>query len=399
MRLLILFMTLLLPVVAISDPVVTNVSGTFETGESVDITGADLGVKGVPAPYKYDDFDDGVQGEELTPGDPPWRLQAYVNDVAYMPEFRPRYSDGFGNEDGTILRYTGDLSSWQQFGYIMWEGNQYYMSKSLLTIRDDDWDMNKFYCFGHCYLDSMPVGDDWYGSIGSRNFKIFSIRHTDFDDEKPKTRWDVYPKGGLPPPKSGHETGHMYIEDCGEGDTVRHNNWGTGMPSVDQWIALEYWFDDGTRGEADGLQQIHIDNVLDVENSGLMFTGTCQPHFFALTCPYYNNDYGGYAPGHAFWSEIYIDSTQARVMIGNASTRSASDHREIQIPTAWEDNSITIDFKQGSFDPEDEFYLYVIDRNGNWSNGAGPYEIAGEGGEPPSSVTPIDTLRATNYNP
>ena len=47
----------------------------------------------------------------------------------------------------------------------------------------------------------------------------------------------------------------------------------------------------------------------------------------------------------------------------------AVGHREIQIPTAWSDNSITIKINQGSFQAGDTAYLFVVDEEGNVSYG------------------------------
>ena len=49
----------------------------------------------------------------------------------------------------------------------------------------------------------------------------------------------------------------------------------------------------------------------------------------------------GIGDSYAYWDDVYIDTTQARVEIGDAPTYAASRHREIQLPTAWSDSSIT----------------------------------------------------------
>jgi hypothetical protein len=66
-----------------------------------------------------------------------------------------------------------------------------------------------------------------------------------------------------------------------------------------------------------------------------------------------------------YWDEIYIDSTQARVEVGNASTWSGCTQREIQIPSAWSSSSITITSNKGSFGSFSGKYLYVVDSSGN----------------------------------
>lgn len=70
-----------------------------------------------------------------------------------------------------------------------------------------------------------------------------------------------------------------------------------------------------------------------------------------------------------YFDDVYIDYTPARIVLGNASTFDSSTHRELQIPTYWGNNSIEFSVNTGSFQPGDKAYIYVIDSNGNPSNG------------------------------
>ena len=78
--------------------------------------------------------------------------------------------------------------------------------------------------------------------------------------------------------------------------------------------------------------------------------------------------------------DIYIDLTRARVEIGNGSTWASTTHREIQIPSAWSNTSITITLNQGSLANFNNAYLYVIDADGNVNtNGYLLSEVGGGG--------------------
>ena len=77
--------------------------------------------------------------------------------------------------------------------------------------------------------------------------------------------------------------------------------------------------------------------------------------------------------------DIYLDSTQARVEIGDNSSWDNCTHREIQIPTAWSSDLISITANQGSFSEGDTAYLFVVDENGNISDG---YQITIGSGAP-----------------
>lgn len=84
----------------------------------------------------------------------------------------------------------------------------------------------------------------------------------------------------------------------------------------------------------------------------------------------YNQLIGGYARDRAssnwrYFSDIYLDYSRARVIIGNASSYANSTIREVQIPSAWSDNSISLQVNQGAFSNGQTAYLYIVDSNGN----------------------------------
>ena len=99
--------------------------------------------------------------------------------------------------------------------------------------------------------------------------------------------------------------------------------------------------------------------------------------------------------GFLGFDDVYFDNTRARVEIGNVSSWEACTHREIQLPTAWSDNSITITVNQSSFKDGDTAYLFVVDADGNVSNGY-PITIGGGGGEPQDNPPSVSITNPTN---
>jgi hypothetical protein len=82
-----------------------------------------------------------------------------------------------------------------------------------------------------------------------------------------------------------------------------------------------------------------------------------------------------------YLDDVYFDTTQARVEVGNNAIWASCTRREIQIPTAWAAGEITITVNQSSFSTGTA-YLFVVDADGVVSDG---YEItlgssAGGGG-------------------
>ena len=64
-----------------------------------------------------------------------------------------------------------------------------------------------------------------------------------------------------------------------------------------------------------------------------------------------------------YYDDIYIDSTLARVEIGNSTNYYSSTHRELQIPVSWNNTTITVELNQGSFQAGQEVYLFVINEH------------------------------------
>lgn len=69
------------------------------------------------------------------------------------------------------------------------------------------------------------------------------------------------------------------------------------------------------------------------------------------------------------FDDYYTSWTQARVVIGDASTLSACTNIEIQVPTVWSTTSVATSFNQGSFSNGETAYVFVIDSDGVASTG------------------------------
>ena len=97
-----------------------------------------------------------------------------------------------------------------------------------------------------------------------------------------------------------------------------------------------------------------------------------------LKRPFFLGFYNAFGPGggeptndpnHYYIDDIYAVPTLARVEIGNASVYGSCSHREIQIPTAWSNTSITCIFNKGTFVTGQTAYLFVVDPTGLASAG------------------------------
>ena len=84
------------------------------------------------------------------------------------------------------------------------------------------------------------------------------------------------------------------------------------------------------------------------------------------------------------FDDFYVDYTWSRVELCNSPTWSSCSVREIQIPTAWSDSSISVQLNKGSFSNGQTGYLFVVDASGTASGG---YPITIGGGS--SSALPV----------
>jgi hypothetical protein len=90
-----------------------------------------------------------------------------------------------------------------------------------------------------------------------------------------------------------------------------------------------------------------------------------------------------------YFTDIYIDTSLARVVLANHPTLPQATLVETQIPQAWSDGSITVQANLGRFTNGQKAYLFVVDAAGNASKG---YPIAvndsGSSSQPPASSRP-----------
>jgi hypothetical protein len=83
---------------------------------------------------------------------------------------------------------------------------------------------------------------------------------------------------------------------------------------------------------------------------------------------YSSNEDNNGTPNLAFsdihLDNVYVDSTRARVEIGNAATWAACTRREVQPSTAWASGAITATYQKGALSSGANNWVYVINAAG-----------------------------------
>jgi hypothetical protein len=152
--------------------------------------------------------------------------------------------------------------------------------------------------------------------------------------------------------------------------------------------------------QADGTMKLWIDGVL-VDNTTTLITNASADGAAVNKRPYNLGFYDSWPPSDspdpemfAYYSDIYVDNTWARVEIGNASTYDACTRRETQVPTGWTDSSLILQVNQGAFLSGQSVYLYVVDANGQVNSNGFPVVIdAGHPEEPISAPSGLHIVK------
>lgn len=85
-------------------------------------------------------------------------------------------------------------------------------------------------------------------------------------------------------------------------------------------------------------------------------------------------------------SDIYVDSSLQRVVIGNAPRYDDVTHKELQRPMVWKNNEIEIALYFGSLEVQEGLFLYVIDKEGRANSEGFPLCAGDSCPVPPSKI-------------
>jgi hypothetical protein len=166
------------------------------------------------------------------------------------------------------------------------------------------------------------------------------------------------------------------------------NYWDGSHYSDRQWLHIQLEYQESGVNVANGSVHHSVNSALAGLNSSTVKTRTCNHSMSEIRIGhYFAQDAGAGCPTNGgadvYVDDVYLDTTWSRVEIGDQPTYSASSHREIQLPTAWSANSISIKVSRGSFTPGQTVYVYVFDASGRVNPNGLPVIISGGSGVAP----------------
>lgn len=296
-------------------PSISTASGSFSQGSTVTIGGSGFGSKGGTDPNRpliWADFENSINPTNL----------------------------------GVVLDWSGISNLSLHTG-----GPQHGLSTQNIVGTYDPSQMAHNFQLNRSYTSKIYLyGKRYYNFARPANLKVFRLWAN-------KQGWDLV--------ASNHGSGLFLNEGCAlDPDAYQGFSW-----IQNTWNIEEFRVDIGTvdncSGNAGNALYEWVRNGTRLQFDSTMTNGTTQGATYGRLIVLDNfTDTPPPTGSRVYMDDLYVDDTWAHVMIGNASTLAASTQREIQIPSAWSNTSITIRVNRGSFGSLDNAYLYVIDANG-----------------------------------
>ncbi|APR76870.1 Hypothetical protein A7982_02217 [Minicystis rosea] len=128
-----------------------------------------------------------------------------------------------------------------------------------------------------------------------------------------------------------------------------------------EWTYIEVYYRLNTIGQADGVQQISMNNRLYTDGHDRQIKTQSFEHLeYLMPFPGVADDTGSWT-GEV--SRVYADNTRARVFLGNASTLAACTGRFMLAPSAWSGSAITASGATNI--PSGYRWVYVVNDDGD----------------------------------
>jgi hypothetical protein len=300
-------------------PAISGVTGTVSPGATLQITGSGFGTKPTAAPMLWDDFENGAVG-------------AAIENVAARVG---RWDSNDGTKFVTYSNrspYAGSKSSSHDF--VSWWGTSLAKNVTFSRLYMDFWVRAKL------------------TDIKSHNWKV----------------WRLYGNNDNLQLNSVYYCNSQAVSVVDVG-SIGQNYWQGETYNDGEWLHVQLLYQESTPGGQDGTV-IHTVNskVLGIASSSVP-TRTVNASMNQIRIGHYWGTEGlagacaPSAPAQVYVDNVYLDTSWARVEIGNAGTYAQSTVREVQVPSRWSDGSVEIAANLGRFAAGQKVYLYVFDAN------------------------------------
>ena len=310
---------------------VTSVTGALTHGEAVTIVGDRFGTKETVTPVAWDDMESGAFSDD-------WD---YTGDLGIDNEHRHPNSMWCG-----ALNMQGSLGESANKGYFRAGQDS-----------PNPW----FAQFWFKMNSNFNWGTSTYGN-GDENLacvKFFRMWSTGSTSENVHLNAEGY--------GDALNLSVEYIDTEGEG---RFQRWFMGQWTKDTWHCIQVEFLDSDQGVGNGECRMWFDGRKVLDQTNLVTREASAAYKRPAILGFYDawSD-DGTDRDDFYIDDAYVDDSWSRVELGDNFLYEECTHRELQVATAWAEDSIEFSFNQGSFESGDAAYIFVTDGDGNVSPG------------------------------
>ena len=330
-------------------PTISSVDGSISQNQSVTISGSGLGSKAQPSPLLWDTFEVGTgkitNGKAATIGT--WNSEGTTYDAEYSST-----SPHSGSRSAYVPQKVGD-------------GISHRLRK---TAPSD---------YSTLYLDFW-MNMSLVNGVYSENWKPWNI-NSYYGNDKLEMIFNYY----------NNNSGHFIFYDYSKG-TLPSSSWPSDYAVNNEWKHYQLQFRESSPSASDGHVSYWVNGKSYYQSNAAMTRASSKTRNQVDIGNLWQNANGN-GGGRVYVDNVYIDTSWARVELGNAATYAGSTHREIQVASSWTDKGITVTVNTGSFAANQNVYLYVVDANGNVNTTGYPVAIGGNAVGNTTPPPPTDT--------
>lgn len=330
---------------ALAAPSITGVSDSFTHGQSVTISGSGFGIKSQASPVVWDD----CQGDD--PLDLWDRIYNRDSGADYILDYRTPSEVGRGVS-------TAHNHANKYMAGCFYPGGTPYLGSNVGVWKERSGVTGANFMYISWYERLDPLWSWDLGTIADNNFKIVRLAR---DNGENAIFYFENNTGGYAFFNGFHLT-----------DFVTGNGRYHDYPIIDfrnEWIKFEL----EAKIDNSGYVKVWANGILAMDYSDdFLYSENAMSYIIMLGS--YARDTGADTQWK-YYNDIYLDYTHQKVLIGNASSLpECTTFREVQIPSAWSDDSITVTVNEGSA-PHDTAYLFVFDETGTANEEGYPITI------------------------
>lgn len=329
------------------EPVVSQVSGTVAHGLEITIIGSAFGTKSKASPRYFNTLETDAVGELpseiLNTSSTGGRVSAANERIPGRPGIQFEYSC-IAPEDGR------NCESWSRDYYDFGPEGFTKLFMSYWLYLEKFKTTNTLWQWKHIQFGSASQG---YMCAGGENQSSGGIGHFWEGDQTP--RW--------------FGSTHFYYDGCTVGgrDSLRNDEltflW-------DRWQRIDWQIKSSSSGGvADGsllltrVGTLPVSEIVDgITNDGndsvWRYIGFGQGITNVRAA---NGGAGSTVNLRVYYGDLYIDTSWARVELGDKPVYGDCSHRELQVPSAWSDESVTVTVNKGGLNGAADVYLFVVD--------------------------------------